>query len=39
LAQNEAEIVKIEGFIASYVEKDVKALSDARHALVWSDPG
>ncbi len=34
LQQNEAEIAKIEGFIVSYVEKDVKALSDARHALV-----
>jgi hypothetical protein len=34
LQQNEAEIKKIELFISSYVEKDVKALSDAGYALV-----
>jgi len=34
LQQNEAEIVKIEAFITSYVEKDVKQLSDTKHALV-----
>ena len=34
LQQNEAEIVKIETFISSYVEKDVKQLSDDSHALI-----